>query len=961
MADLSRWPQADDLLDQALALPADARDGFVERVAAGDAALVAALRSVLREAAGDDGFLPPGGALSGALGESLSRELDEEAPDAGLAPGTRFEHYEILRLIGRGGMGEVYLARDTRLQRGVALKVLPARFAQDPMRLARFRREAQVLATLSHPGIGAIYGVAESQGLEALVLELVDGPTLADRIAGEPVLLDDALAIGRQLIDAIEAAHVRGILHRDLKPANIKLPAAGGVKVLDFGLARLAAGAPDGDAEPSVDLTGLAPEILIGTAPYMSPEQARGRAVDQRADIWAFGCILFEMLTGRRAFSGSTPAEVFARVIEREPAFGLLPPETPRAVRRLLRRCLEKDPKRRLGFIGDARLDLEDAGTEEALEPAEPAPAPWWRPVLLAGVAAALGLLAGTWWMGRPALAELTAARFVVPLAGIQPAFSLQPIPALAPDGRTVVFRGQQDGRSQLFKRALDSLDIVPLEGTGGAAGIFFSPDGRWLGFDGDGVLKRVPLAGGAVVTVAPAPGSATASWGDDDRIVFATNTGRVLQRVAVSGGEPEALTSLDPARGDTLHLLPQVLPGSRHVLFTVAAGAARHVAVLDLRSRAVTLLTPGSHGRYLPDGYLAFWRDGSIWAAPFDTARAAITGDAVPLVSGLAHNDNTVAHYDVAADGTLVYLAAQDPVRARRLVWLDRRGVETPLPVPPRPFVRVALAPDGTRVALAIEDGGNTDVWVGDTARGTLTRLTVDPAIDTMPIWTPDGLHVTFRSERDRPGVFRRDAQGAGPIERLTETDGPIHSPYSWTPDGRTLLVAVFRSFRQQAIAAVTPPDRDVRLLLDGDFAQLEPQVSPDGRWLAYQSDETGRFEIYVRPFPDVESGRWQVSSAGGTSPRWRANGRELFYYDGEAIHAVPVDVGASFRAGDPVRLFAADGLGGRLGLAYAVAPDAERFVLARDVPETERPAAELVVVQRWSAEVRARIAGQQ
>jgi eukaryotic-like serine/threonine-protein kinase len=571
-----------------------------------------------------------------------------------------------------------------------------------------------------------------------------------------------------------------------------------------------------------------------------------------------------------------------------------------------------------------------------------------------------LGAVLGGWWSGSRQTDASPVARFILPLPpGLEPAMTFQPMPALSPDGRTVVFRALRDGTAQLYRRHLDSLAIEPIPGTEGAAGIFFSPDGRWLGFDGDGVLMRVPTSGGPPVVIAPAPGNATATWLVDDTIVFATNTGRVLQRVPVSGGVAESLTALDPERGDTLHLLPQGLPGGRHVLYTIVSGATRQLAVLDLETRATRLLLPGSHGRFLPSGHLVYWRDGSLWGVRFDPGTFRILSDAAPLVGGLAHSDNTVLHFDVSPSGALIYLTARETVANRQLVWIDRSGVETRVTLEPRPYTRVALAPDGTQVAVAIEDGSNTDIWVGAPDRGTLSRLTVDPTIETMPSWSPDGQWVTFRSEREGPGVFRRDAQGAGPIERLTETDGPIHSPYSWTPDGRTLLLAVFRSFRHQAIARVTPPDQRVEVLLDGDFAQLDPQVSPDGRWLAYQSDETGRFEVYVRPYPDVHAGRWQVSVAGGTSPRWAADRRELFYYDGTSILSSRLDAGTAFAASRPVRLFDVEGLGGRLGLAYAVSPDAQRFLVLKPTPPSSMPPAELVWVQRWDSELRARLAG--
>ncbi|MGE0041933.1 MAG: protein kinase [Vicinamibacterales bacterium] len=932
--DLSRWPEADALLDEALGLPEDERPAFVQRVAAGDAALAGALARVLAEAAAGDDFLAPAGALSGVLGAEI-REAYDAGPEGVLAPGARVEHYAVEALIGRGGMGEVYRARDLRLNRLVALKVLPERFAADPGRLARFRREAQVLATFAHPGIAGIHGLAEEGRVEALVLELVEGPTLADRIAEGPLPLDEVVAIARQLVDAIDAAHARGILHRDLKPANVKLAEGGRVKVLDFGLAK-ALLAPSEEAA-TTDLTGEAGAVLLGTAPYMSPEQTRGRAADQRSDIWAFGCILFEMLTARRAFPGQVAADVLARVLEREPAYGLLPAGTPPPLRRLLRRCLEKDPARRLGYIGDARLELDDAADEPALEPGDVPHGSPWR--LVATFALVALVAAGAWFArGGPAPGPPAVTRFVLePPAGATLPLGFQPIVAVSPDGRTVVFRASVGGVMRLYRRDMASLESVPIEGTENALGPFFSPDGRWLGFDGGGVLKRVSLDGGAPVAIGPAPGNATATWAPDDTVIFATNTGRVLQRIPLAGGPVETLTSLDAERGDTLHLLPQALADGRHVVYTIVSGAERRVARLDLETGETRVITEGSHGRYLPGGRLVFLRGGGAWSAPVDLAAAALTGEATPVVPDVEATDGTVMHLDVSASGTLAYLPAQPEDRSARLTWFDRQGREQPVALEPAGYTRVALAPDGPRVALALEADGNTDVWVGDLDRGTMSRLTRNPTIETQPVWSPDGQSVTFRSEREGPGIFRRDAQGAGPIERLTTTDGPIHSPYSWTPDGRTLLFAVFRSFSNQAIASVTPPDTAITMLLDGDFAQLDPQVSPDGRWLAYMSDETGRFEIYVRPYPDVEAGRWQVSTAGGRTPRWTSGGRELVYLRDDGIESARVAPGETFRAGAPRRLFAA-AASGTIGPDFEVTSDGQRFLLVVASPEPAR-----------------------
>lgn len=965
--DLSRWPGADDILDAALALPASQRREYVRR-AATDAELIAALDAVLAEAGLEDDFLDP----SWALGRELRAMIGDEPP--ALAAGAFVSHYEVIAPLGRGGMGEVYRARDTRLARDVALKVLPLRYARDRERQARFQREARLLASLNHPGIAAIYGIAEVEDVEALVLELVEGPTLAELIAEGPRPLDEVISTASQLVDAIAAAHERGILHRDLKPANIKLAPSGAVKILDFGLARVLEGDGAADRLPP-DLTRQSAHALIGTASYMSPEQARGQPVDERTDIWAFGCVLFEMLTGRRAFGGDSVADVLAAVIEREPAFSLLPANTPEPVRRLLRRCLDKNPDRRIGYIGDARLELDDAlvapqygtGADFSGGGADSSAGGWSAPsrqgvsrgvLALIAVALVAGLAAASWFLRPQEQPSAPVARLVMPLpAGDRPVTAFQPMTAISPDGGTIVYRAWRGGTTQLFRRELDALEPVPIAGTEAASSPMFSPDGRWLAFDADGVLMRVAVAGGTPVVICNAPGGVTGAWLSDDSIVFATNTGRVLQRVPASGGTPEPLTTLDQSRGDTLHLLPREIPGSRSILFTIVAGAARHVATLDLDTRDVRVLTEGSHATFVAPDALVFAREGALWGGQFDPSAAAMIGGAVPLEERVAHTDNTVFHY-AASSGSLVYLLPQSAPGRQRLVWIDRQGRETDVNVDPRAYVRVALAPDDQRLALTLDEDGNQDLWIADPARNTVSRLTFEPTIETMPTWSPDGQYVAFRSEREGPGVFRRDAQGAGIAERLTTTDGPIHSPYSWTPDGKTLLLAVFRSFRNQAIGSVTPPDTTVKILLDGNFAQLDPHVSPDGRWLAYQSDETGRFEVYVRPYPDVEAGRWLVSSAGGTSPRWGRDGRELFYYDGEALMRVPVGAGDTFAAGRPARLFTVKPFGGRLGPDFEVTSDSQRFLFL--IPTaTEAPRSTgLVLVQNWVQALRDRLA---
>ena len=632
--DLGQWPEADELLDRALALPPEEREAFVRRATAHDRALGYALASIVREAERDDGFLEPGGALTGDFGAEVGRALDLQPAAHILTPGNSIEHYEVIELLGRGGMGEVYRARDRRIDREVALKVLLPQFSADPDRLARFRREAQVLAAINHPGIASIYGLAEQDTVRALVLEYVDGVTLAERLESGAMSVTEAVAIARQLAEAIEAAHEAGIIHRDLKPANIILLRGTGdrgaaeeapaVKVLDFGLGK--ALAPMHGDTAMHGLTGTSPGVLLGTAAYMSPEQARAETVDERADIWAFGCVVFEMLTGTRAFPGRTAAEVLGNIIEREPAFSLLPGDTPASIRRLLRRSLEKHTSRRLSCVRDAILELDDAALP-ALEPA--ARRPPSIAAFAAGVAA-LGLLAALLLqtMRRPEPVPEPVARFTVALpAGDMPAIGLQPLVALSPDGRTLVYAARRGEMTALFRRDLATLEPSLIRGTEGGTAPFFSPDGRSLGFVANGELRRIPIAGGAAQTIAAAAGDVTATWTADDAIIFSTSATRVLHRVPASGGAPAALTTLNVARGDRLHLLPQPLPGNDALLFTIVTDSERQVAVLRRKTGDTSILTTGTHARYLPSGHVIFSRDDALWAAPFDAARADAHG----------------------------------------------------------------------------------------------------------------------------------------------------------------------------------------------------------------------------------------------------------------------------------------------------------------------------------------------
>jgi eukaryotic-like serine/threonine-protein kinase len=957
--DPRQFAGADEWIDRALELPPGERRALLKNAAI-PPEVAAYLERVLDEDSDADRFLKPAGAIGGPLFLDFARQIDglaEEQP--GLAPGARIGVYEVVEPIGRGGMGEVYRARDTRLHRDVALKVLPERFASDPERLTRLRHEARVLASLNHPHVGTIYGLEEQDGVVALVLELVEGPTLAERLRDGSLSIDEVLRLAGQIAEALQAAHDRGVVHRDLKPGNIKLTASGAAKVLDFGLAtaldRAGGGALSGPGEPAFP----APGAIAGTAAYMSPEQARGLAVDARTDLWALGCVLYEMLSGRRAFSGATTTEILAQVLEREPDFGRLPRDTPPALERLLRRCLRKDPDRRLRHVGDARLDLDDAMQHATRSPLVRVLAGRGLPLTLLAVGLLLvGVL--TWSVrapdGRSGPQRLTRLAVPVPFNDALVAGDL-PTLAISPDGHAVVYRAVRNGVLQLFRRSLDETTPLPLDGTSHATGPFISADGRWVAFEHDGRLMKTSLAGGPPVALCAAPGGVTGTWAPDDTILFSTATEPVLQRVSARGGTPERVTRLDTARGEASHTFPSLLPGGDAALFTVRTADRSHVAVVRFDTGATRLLVEGRQAHYVPSGHVVFFRDGVLWAARFDSRALELLGEPVPVLQEVAASASSGnAHFDISRSGALVYLARTGERPSRYLAWIDRRGGQTPLDVQPRAFTRLSLSRDGARAAIgAIEPEGPT-IWVLSFGRATLTRFGAGVASESAPIWTPDGRSLVFRSERQGGGLFRAPADGTGTFQRITAPSGPIHTPYDVTRDGRTLLFSEFHSYRDQRIGRVALEERrEPERLLAGDFAQLRPQLSPDGRWLAYQSDESGRFEVYVRPYDAIDAHRWQVSVEGGTSPVWSHDGRELFYYHEGALMRVAVARGTTFSAGSPAALFRIPQYGERLGPTYGVSPDGRRFLVIRDDPAAREGEArgQLMLVQHWLEEL--------
>ena len=912
-----------------------------------------------------------------------------------LSNGTRLGSYEILSALGAGGMGEVYRARDTRLDRDIAIKILPEAFAADAGRVARFQREAKVLAALNHPHIAAIYGLEDADGAKALVMELVEGDDLAQRLAGGAMPLEEALPVAKQIAEALEAAHEQGIIHRDLKPANIKVRSDGTVKVLDFGLAKAfdatGSSSPSAAMSPTISIFATQAGVIMGTAAYMPPEQAKGRPVDKRADLWSFGCVLFEMLTGHRPFEGETISDVLARIIEREPDWNALPAKTPRSIRTLLRRCLEKDPKRRLDSAAVARLEIDEASTTSATSGIPGSDtgggSRWPRRTLapVAVVAAALGALT-MWTAMRPAPAlPMLVSRFAITLPPAQPlAFSINDRDvALSADGTRIVYTAGD--QAQLMVRTLDQVEAVVMPGITNARAPFLSPDGRWIGFFDQldeglttgpvvqrGALKKVSTSGGPSILISTLTGASRgASWGPDDSIVFATSdTSTGLLRVRAGGGEPEVLTKPDPAKGERDHYFPSVLPGARGVLFDIAAGGAggSQVAVLDLKTgQRRTLIRSGGQAEYVETGHLVYADRGALWGVGFDLETLNVHGDPVPLVQQVLTLG--AAAFTISRRGTLLYVPV-DSGKSRSLVWVNRQGAEEPIAAPPRGYVSARLSPDETRVALQIFDASH-EIWTWDFARAKLTRLTFSPPGNYGPLWTTDGRHIIFGSPRDeanRSNLFWQASDGTGKDERLTTSvNGQRTNAIS--PDGTRVVLEEERppaGYDFMLLSLAGAPR--VEPLLQTPFDERNAAISPDGRWMAYESNESGRFQIYMRPFPNVADARYEISNGGGRTPVWSPTGRELFFVNRTSIMAVTVQLTPTFSPGNPTKLFDAPSimLDGRFiatgtHRTYDISRDGQRFLMIKEnagPSERDSPLATMIVVQNWFEELKAKMA---
>ena len=857
-----------------------------------------------------------------------------------LTSGTRLGVYQITSQIGEGGMGQVYRATDTKLKRQVAIKILPPSLAADHERLARFQREAEVLASLNHPHIAAIYGLEESAGITALVMELVEGDDLSQRIARGAISIEEALPIAKQIAEGLEAAHEQGIIHRDLKPANIKVRSDGTVKVLDFGLAKAmespAGSSPSASMSPTLTTPAMTQAgMILGTAAYMSPEQARGQAIDRRADIWAFGCVVYETLTGKRVFEGETLTDVLAAVVKTEPDWNALPPDTPRLVRSLLRRCLQKDPASRLHDIADARIEIQEA----VAEPDTPSPRTAGRrgattstraiPWIVAALSA-LALLV-TYAESRrtpPSNRPVTRLELTLP-SGVEPYIGPSAV-AFSPDGSRLAFVGIEAGNRQLYMRRLDEFDAVPVRGSEGATAAFFSPDGRSIAFIlTDRTMKKVSLEDGLVVTLASEVDYTTGgAWGADDRITFGRKS--VLWQVPTSGGPATQLTTLDSQMGELLHAFPTVISGGKALLFATVTGVNRgaaHIEALSLTggaARRSKVNDSGTSPSYVESGHLIFFRGDTLLAAAFDEERLQVTGPAVKVIEQVGMTSVGAPMLAVSRAGSVAYTKG---TAATQLVWVSRQGREQTLTDAGRQYAFPRLAPDGRHVVVSA--GG--DLWIQDTARPTLAKLTTDATTgNTHPVWTPDAKRVVFRTNT---GLYWMDADGSGRSQAIPQTTTSDY-PNSVSPDGETLIFL--------RTTANTSADLYV-LSLRGE-PRPRPLVStkahegggqfslPDGKWVAYASDESGQFQVFLRPFPGPDR-KWLVSQAG-KYVTWNRNGKELFYRDGNKMMAVEVLI----RNGLPVLSSPRPLFDQRYDFGtrqtipnYDVSPDGQRFVMVK------------------------------
>ena len=876
-----------------------------------------------------------------------------------LTSGTRLGPYEILAPLGAGGMGEVYRARDTRLDRTVAIKILPPHLSDDTTLQQRFEREAKAISSLNHPHICILHDVGHQDGTDFLVMEYLEGETLAKLLEKGPLPLAQVLKYGVEIADALDKAHRHGIVHRDLKPGNIMLTKSG-AKLLDFGLAKAAV--PLAGATLTAAVTRTTPVTqqgtIVGTFQYMSPEQIEGRDLDGRSDIFSLGAVLYEMLTGQRAFQGKSQLSVASSILEKEPSpISTIKPLTPPTLNRAIRCCLAKDPEDRWQTARDLLLELKwiaEAGSQAGAS----APLISHRKMRerLAWTAAALfALMASAFAIGfilrtpkPPQPMRLTAEIG----ADASPVTGFGAAAILSPDGTHLAFVATgPDQKRGIYVRSLDQLQATVLSGTENARNHFFSPDGQWLGFFADGKLKKISIQGGAAATLCDAPDDRGGSWGEDGTIVFTPSFGAPLSKVSSAGGTPQQLTSLDLQVGELTHRWPQVLPGGKAVLFTSSTLTGFYedadIVVYTIASgQRKTVHRGGFHARYLPTGHLVYMHEGTLFAVPFDLKRLEVTGQAAPILDRVVTNTATGgAQFSFSESGNLVYVAGGNVVQNVSVYWMDRQGKFTPLRETPGAYLFPALSPDGKRLALQIRDGKRMDIWVYEWERDTLTRLTFGGESNSSPVWTPDGQRITYSSlssleKRGVSDLYWKRADGAGDALPLTESKNAKY-PGSWRPDGKVLAFTQLNPDSSNDILTLTIEGNEKsgwkagepKPFLNSPFNEQHAAFSPDGRWLAYSSNESGNPEVYVRPFPGP-GGKWLISAGGGLFPKWSRNGRELFYRttDSKIMVATYTASGDSFHADKP-QLWSPGQFTSRGPASnFDVHPDGKRFVVLKD-----------------------------
>ena len=890
-----------------------------------------------------------------------------------ILPGRRLGPHEILSAIGAGGMGEVYRARDTRLDRIVAIKVLPTHLADRSELRERFEREARTIASLNHPHICTLFDIGQQDGIDYLVMEYLEGETLAQRLLKGPLPLEQVLQFAIEIADALDKAHRKGITHRDLKPGNIMITKSG-TKLLDFGLAKLKQEATPANVPlselPTANDPLTAEGSIVGTMQYMAPEQLEGKEVDARTDIFAFGAVVYEMATGKRAFEGKTQASLIAKILETDPVpMAALQPMTPPALDRVVKRCLAKDPENRWQTARDLEVELKwiaEGGSQ----------------VTLASTAAARGIRA----LGRRALIFGLGVLLLVAVIASLAAWNLKPSPpqpvsrlvvnlppgqqlagldngpavALSPDGTRLAYVARQSGTQQLYLRAMDSPEARLIPGTEGAVSPFFSPDGQWVGFFAGGKLMKVSVSGGAALTLGDAAFPRGVSWSSHGMIGFVPTNVSVLRQMSDAGGAPESLTRLE--KGEVSHRWPEFLPGGKAVLFVAGSSAINwnnaKVVVQSVGTRErVDLVQGGTQPQYSPSGHLVYAQGGNLMAVPFDPQRLAVSGTAAPVVEGVLQSAFSGAtQYSISATGTLVYVSGGLQSVQSKLVWVNRNGAEQPVAAPAHAYMFPRLAPDGRRVAVGITEQG-TQNWLYDLSRDTLTRLTFEGKANLGPIWTPDGKRVAFNSDKEGPpNLFWQLADGSGGLERLT-TSQFAQTPSSWSPDGQLLAFIEINPTTGVDVMVLRLGDRKVQPFLQTPFNETSPRFSPDGRWLAYISDESGRFEIYAQPYPGP-GGKWQISTEGGSEPLWNPNGRELFYRSGDKIMAVEIITQPSFSAGKSKVLFGGSYQPTPATLTnYDVSPDGQRFLMLKPSEQAQAAPTQINVVLNWFEELKHKV----